>query len=393
MDLNFNYTLLLNVDELWLKQGKRPYYMRAVKKHIAYVLQRDHKNDFNCYVENQRIVVQSDLVFTEHVIIALTNIPGIHSVAKAVPLPLDDAAIIPAVLAELGSIKEMPKTFAVKTHRVNKEFSKSSPSVSRDVGAAVLEKYPELKVDLKSPDLTITIKIAFQQIFVMLSIRPAIGGIPVGTSGHVVSLLSGGFDSPVASYLMSKRGCKVTMVFFHAYPFVGDEVKEKIKQLASVLGKFQMSCELYIVPFGDMQKIIAKECKKEYRTLLFRHYMIMASDQLAHRVRADALCMGDALSQVSSQTMQNIAILDRSIVRPILRPLIGFNKSEIIALSKFIGAHDISVLPQDDACSLLAPKHPVVKPYHPYWSYFTNQFPLLDEISLALDNSERIIIG
>ncbi len=221
---------------------------------------------------------------------------------------------------------------------------------------------------------------------------PGIGGIPVATSGHVVSLISGGFDSPVASYLMSKRGCQLTLVFCHAYPFVSHAVLDKIKRLAASLGRYQQGLDLYILPFGSLQEAIAKACKEEYRTLLFRHYMIKAADQLAHRVKADALCMGDALSQVSSQTMRNIAVLDRSTVRPILRPLIGFNKVEVIALAKKIGTHDISVIPQEDACSLLAPRHPITKPYFPYWTYFTETYHFEDEINQALDDAEVIAI-
>ena len=149
---------------------------------------------------------------------------------------------------------------------------------------------------------------------------------------------------------------------------------------------------LNILPFGSLQEAIAKSCKEEYRTLLFRHYMIKAADQLVHRVKADALCMGDALSQVSSQAMRNIAVLDRSTVRPNFSPLIGFNKVEVIELAKKIGTHDISVIPQDDACSLLVPRDPITKPYFPYWTYFTETFNFDNEINQALDNAEVVAI-
>ena len=325
------HTLIVNVDELWLKQKKRPYYMGVLKKNISAVL-KNMRNEASrlCRVDNQRLVVSSDQEFSKECLSALQCIPGIHSISPAIPLPIDEALIVPTVLKALADRPNLPKTFAVRTHRGNKQFKTDSMTLSKHVGAEVIKHYPQLTVDLQNPDCLISIKISSKQIFIIMETLPAVGGIPVGTSGHVVSLISGGFDSPVASYLMSKRGCQLTLVFCHAYPFVGHAVLDKIKQLARSLGRFQQGIDLHILPFGPLQEAIAKSCKEEYRTLLFRHYMIKAADQLAHRIKADALCMGDALSQVSSQAMRNIAVLDRSTVRPIFRPLIGFNKVEVI---------------------------------------------------------------
>jgi tRNA uracil 4-sulfurtransferase len=208
-----------------------------------------------------------------------------------------------------------------------------------------------------------------------------------------VTLLSGGFDSPVASYLMSKRGCKQTFAFFYAYPFVGEEVKEKIISIAKVLGKYQRGSKLHIIPFGDIQNLISKKCHEEYRTILFRKYMMDCSYLLADKVKADALLTGDALGQVSSQTIGNIQAIEYFAKKPIFRPLVGFNKIEIINLAREVGTHDISIIPHDDACSLFAPKSPIIRPDMEYFKKFEKDDEVDAEVEKAVANAEIIKIS
>lgn len=187
---------------------------------------------------------------------------------------------------------------------------------------------------------------------------------------------------------MSKRGCIQTFVFFYSYPFVGEEVKDKIEALAAELGKYQSDCKLYVVPFGKIQKKIAKVCRENYRNILFRKYMVECSNLLAERIQADALLTGDSLGQVSSQTIGNISLVDQISRLPVFRPLIGFNKKETIQLAKKIGTHDISVIPHDDACSMFAPRHPVIKPKNDYWHQFNEENDFSKELEQALDEAE-----
>lgn len=384
------YTLLINLDELWLKLGKRPYYMKAIKEHIQLTLNKHGYSGVCIVMENQRYLLQSDIHFSDELIDALLLLPGINSLARVEKIPRDYDALFLTVSRSLEEYAERSFTFAVRTHRADKQYEHTSMMVSREIGHHVLESFPGAKVDLFNPDLWVDIKITKEFMYVAKDIKKGIGGLPAGTSSHVVSLLSGGFDSPVASYLMAKRGCQLSLVFFHAYPFVGNEVKKKIERIAKRLSGFQRTMNLYIVPFGPLQKEIVRYCKPAYRTFLFRHYMIATADLLAYRLKAKALCTGDALSQVASQTMESIAILDEACRRPLLRPLIGFNKVDIIALARKIGTYELSVEDQDDACRMMAPSNPVVRPYHPYWKYFTMNYDWDDMMNQALDSAEIV---
>lgn len=379
--------VVISVDELWLKGKNRPVYFKTIRRHIYELIKAYHNAPFTCTSEEQRIVAKSDTFFSESCIQALVKVPGIHSVAPARRIPVAYELIMPAITQELLALAPLPRTFKVHTKRSYKGFPNTSMEISAKLGGEVLTAFPQLKVDVNTPEMIIEIRIMENNIYVSTRQLKGIGGLPVGTSGHVLSLLSGGFDSPVASYLMAKRGCRLTFAFFYAYPFVGDEVKDKIIKLTEVLGRFQRFSRLFIIPFGEVQNAIAKECKNDYRTVLFRKAMLECANLLARKIHADALVTGDSLGQVSSQTIGNISALDDYSTKPIFRPLIGFNKIEIIDLAKKIGTHDISVIPHDDACSLFAPKHPIIKPDTDYLKEFAQQFPLENELKEAIEKA------
>jgi tRNA uracil 4-sulfurtransferase len=383
--------IMINVDELWLKGKNRPQYFRAIKGHIEEVVSSYHPHKFKVGNESQRMIVRSEDFFNEDLFKALQNVPGIHSFSPTRDIDLDYELLYPAIKEELLSWgDELPRTFKVNTKRTLKTFEKTSMEVSRHMGHLVLQEFDSLKVDVKKPQLCIELRILPEKFFVSTHKYMGIGGLPVGTNGHLITLLSGGFDSPVASYMMSKRGCRQSFVFFYAYPFVGEEVKDKIVKLMEVLATFQKGTALYIVPFGNIQKKIAKTCKEDYRTMLFRKYMVDCANILAGKVGAKALLTGDALGQVSSQTIGNIGLIDSITNRPVLRPLIGFNKMETILKSKDIGTHDISIIPHDDACSLFAPKHPVIHPDNKYWLEYCSGNEYGEEIQNALNNALKI---
>lgn len=381
--------LVLIVDELWLKGKNRPKYFNAMRDHITEVVTAYHGKSFRIKNESQRLVLRAETHFSEELISALQRVPGLHSIVPAKEVELDYEKLFPAIEEELkGWGEELPRTFKVETKRSYKAFEKNGMEISRHQGHLILKSFPELKVDVKKPQLTVEIRVLPEKFFISTKSFPGIGGLPIGTSGHLVTLLSGGFDSPVASYMMSKRGCRQTFVFFYAYPFVGEEVKDKIIKLMEVLATYQKTTTLYIVPFGKIQKKISKNCKEDYRTMLFRKYMVDCANHLASRVGAKALLTGDALAQVSSQTIGNIGLIDTITKRPVLRPLIGFNKMETILLSKKIGTHDISIIPHDDACSLFAPKHPIIHPDNEYWKEYCDNNELDQEVGEALNQAE-----
>lgn len=382
-------TMILNVDELWLKGKNRPVYWKAIKWHVRKLLKA---HSYKCIVQNemQRIVVKSETILEEEIITAMQKVPGLSSVCMAVRINLEYDEIFPAVKKLLEEYGDEKHTFKIETKRSNKQFPVGSMDTSRNIGGDVLANFDNFTVDVKKPEIRVDIRVLAEGIYISTQKIKGIGGLPVGTSGHLVTLISGGFDSPVASYMMSKRGCKQTLAFFYSYPFVGEEVKDKIIEISKVLSTYQCGMDLYIIPFGKIQKLISKNCREEYRTILFRKYMIEISDLLAKKVGAQALLTGDALGQVSSQTIGNMKALDSSTEALIQRPLIGFNKAEIISLAKQVGTHDVSVIPHDDACSLFAPKHPVITPDIRYWKKICEEKSFSAELEESLENAEII---
>lgn len=391
--MNDYNTLALLVDELWLKGKNRGDYFRAMKENIEKALQAWHKKRVNVKIESQRFLLRSETPFTEETLLGLKRLGGIFQVIPVREIPLDYDQLMDPILKELDAREDQNFTFKVETLRSFKKYPKNSMEISRHIGHLILEARPNLKVKVKDPDVVVKIRVLPEHFYVSTKTLKAPGGLPVGTNGHLVTMLSGGFDSSVASYLMSKRGCTQTFAFYYSYPFVGDEVKDKIEKLASVLGTYQVNSKLWIIPFGKLQKKIAKTCKEKYRTILFRKFMVECTNKLAKRINADALVTGDSLGQVSSQTIRNISLIDEVSLLPIMRPLIGFNKKETIQLAKEIGTHDISVIPHDDACSMFAPKHPIIKPKDDYWHQYCKENDFTDELNEALDNAEIFSIS
>lgn len=380
--------VLVNVDELWLKGKNRPHYIKMLKVHVNKVVKEFSEGQFTLRNMHQRFVLDCDDGFNPAIIPALQKVPGVFSIIPVVKCKNEIEDIKESALNELKKQVPLPRTFKVKTSRVDKNFPLTSMETSRQVGGRILSQLDgQIKVDIRSPECWVDVKIIQGQAFVSAKTYPGIGGLPCGTNGHLLTMLSGGFDSPVASYLMSKRGCEQTFIFFYGYPFVGEEVLDKIVELSGVLGQYQKSSRLYVIPFGNMQKVISEQCEEKYRTVFFRQAMIKCSNMLAGKVKAHALLTGDALGQVSSQTIHNIALLDEHSARPIFRPLVGFNKREIIDLARKIGTHDISVLPHDDACALFAPKHPIIKPDQKYWRTFSEENDWTAELTECLDNA------
>lgn len=385
------HILLVQVDELWLKGKNRSHYIRTLKGHINHYLKKSFDGAWITRNENQRFVIETEDFFGEDVIQGLARIPGIFSVVPAIRVEQDLDMAASAAINELGGLLKFPSTFKVNTQRSDKRFPMTSMEASRNLGGMILKAYDgRIKVDVHHPEVMVELKISASGMYVSLRKIFGVGGLPVGTSGHLVTMLSGGFDSPVASFLMAKRGCRQDFVFFHAYPFVGDEVKEKIVDLVTVLARYQNGCRLFVVPFGDIQNLIAQQCREEYRTIFFRKYMVVAANILANKLGAEALLTGDSLGQVSSQTIGNIALIDVASERPVFRPLLGHNKREVIQIAKEVGTHDISIRPHDDACGLFAPKHPIIKPDQVYCQRFDQENDFTPQLKEAVEKAEII---
>ena len=252
------------------------------------------------------------------------------------------------------------QTFRITANRADKEFPLKSPVIQRELGTYVHE-ITGASVDLKTPDLEVFVDVLSRNILVYFDEIQGYGGLPVGISGNVVALLSGGIDSPVAAWQMMKRGCQVPFIHFHSYPLTDQSSIEKAVELAQLLTKHQYSSKLFLVPFGDIQKRIVLSSPNPYRIILYRRFMVRIAQALAQREGAGALVTGDSLGQVSSQTLPNIAVIDDVSTMPILRPLIGSNKQEIIDSAQSIGTYPVSILPDQDCCTLFNPRNPVTR--------------------------------
>ena len=250
-------------------------------------------------------------------------------------------------------------SFRVTTKRSYKGFPKTSGEIDREVGAAV-HQATGVRVDLEQPELTVHVELLQDRIFYSYEKHKGPGGFPVGSSGRVLALLSGGIDSPVAAYRLMKRGCTAVLVHFHAFPLQDRTTTDKARELARILTRFQFRTRLLLVPFAPAQQAIVAACPAPLRVVLYRRFMVRIAEALAARARARALVTGESLGQVASQTLDNMAVIDEVAAGPILRPLVGMDKEEITAEARRIGTFETSTLPDQDCCQLYVPKSPAV---------------------------------
>jgi thiamine biosynthesis protein ThiI len=251
-------------------------------------------------------------------------------------------------------------TFAVRTKRADKSFHLPSPEISRIVGTAV-ETRSGAAVDLENPELTITIEVVPYEAFVALERLPGPGGLPVGASGTVLALLSGGIDSPVAAWRMMRRGCQVAFIHFHGAPYQDRTSSEKASDLVQLLTPYQLQSRLHLVAFGEIQRQIVTHVPRPYRVVLYRRMMLRIAEAVATTIDARALVTGESLGQVASQTLSNLTVTEEATVLPVLRPLIGMDKAEISAQAQGIGTFDVSIQPDQDCCQLFVPRHPATR--------------------------------
>ncbi len=372
-------TLVIGVDEVWLKGANRRRYLAHLRYNIQETLRAFHPTYLQIESEGPLFWVTSHQEFSPATLAAVCKVPGVHGVevaykideisAERTPLTLDERLqIMGKFLIELGDdLLGKATTFKVDTRRSYKQFPGTSHLISRRLGAMVVQAYPHLRVDLERPSRVARVRIMKRGVFISLRQLKGVGGLPLGTSGHLLCLLSGGMDSPVASYLLATRGSRQTFVFFYAYPFVSHEAKDKVMELVKVLSLYQNVGNLVVVPFAEVQNRIAETAEMSYRTVFFRRYMIRCANMLAQALGAQGLIMGDSLGQVSSQTLENMSALDHDSALLILRPLVGLNKEAIIRYAEQIGTFPISKIPHQDACQLFAPQHPVTKVDLDYW--------------------------
>ena len=294
---------------------------------------------------------------------ACKQVFGLIAITKAVPCEKSKEAILETAKAYLGGELQKAKSFKVETKRADKSFPMGSIEISQWVGGMLHDAFPHLKVDVHAPELTVYVEVREDAAYVHAPAEPAAGGLPLGMGGSALSLLSGGIDSPVSSYMMAKRGVVLEMLHFAAPPYTSDLARQKVLQLAQELTAWCGRMSVHIVPLTEIQEQIRKQCPEEYFTLITRRFMLRIADRLAKEFDCRALVTGENLGQVASQTMEALRVSEDVTDLPVLRPLIGMDKEEIVRIARHIGTFDTSILPYEDCCTVFTPRHPKTKPH------------------------------
>lgn len=314
-----------------------------------------------------RIEVHVEGADPQEVADRLTQVMGVSSISPVAEAELDMDKIKETALRVVQDAlakRSTPVTFKVEARRANKLFPLESPQIMQEVGRYVLSQSgpDRLKVDVRNPELTLMVEVRESKAYVMCDVIDGPGGLPVGTAGRVMLLLSGGIDSPVAGWLAMKRGATVEAIHFHSFPFTSERAQEKVNDLAKILAKHGGRVRLHNVYFTEIQKEIRKHCPEEYSITIMRRFMMRIAEKLAHRRKALALVTGESLGQVASQTLESMNTINHVTNMPILRPLVAMDKRDIMDLAKKIGTYETSILPYEDCCTIFLPKNPKTRP-------------------------------
>ena len=355
-------TILIKLGELVLKGLNRKIFEAQLLKNIRRRLMG--LGEFEVKSAQSTIYVipkneEADLDAAEE---KVGKVFGIVSYSRACVAEKDMAAIQKAAADYLRDELMEASTFKVESKRSDKKFAYTSPEISREVGAYLLEQFPHLSVDVHNPDVEVRVEIRDFGAYVHGNPRPGAGGIPVGTGGKAAILISGGIDSPVAAWSIAKRGVELTAIHFASPPYTSQRAEEKVVRLLEKVSEYSGRMEMITVPFTHIQEQILEKCPEELFTIIMRRFMMRAAQRIARRKGCEALITGESLGQVASQTMQAIACTDAAVQMPVFRPLIGTDKAEIVATSYKIGTYDISIEPYEDCCTVFTPKHPRTRP-------------------------------
>jgi len=346
--------LLVRFGEVHLKGLNRPYFLRMLVERV-----KASVKEFGgrVWLSDSRVFVSGDQL--DACLIRVCKVFGVHSVCPAIEMEKDDFSDLCEAGVEL--LKDVKGTFKVLARRSDKRYPMDSPQINIKMGGYILDKLPHLTVDVHNPDHILSVEIR-DMAYLYAKTVPAAGGMPVGTNGRATLLLSGGIDSPVAGYMIAKRGVTVSAVHFHSFPYTSDRAKEKVLSLARLLSESLCGIRVHVVPFTRIQMEIHEKCPEDYTTLIMRRYMMRIAERIARKERAQALITGESIGQVASQTMDALNSTNAVVEMPVFRPVIGFDKQEIIDIARRIGTFETSSLPYEDCCTVFTPKHPATKP-------------------------------
>ena len=355
--------ILLKYGELILKGLNKGRFEKLLLSHIRSAIAP--YGEFSVYTMQSAVYVEAmsgcDCDF-EGAYEATKKVFGIAALSLCAMCEKDMEAVKATAAAFLADRLQEVKTFKVEAKRADKRFPLGSPQISAELGGYLLERFPHLKVDVHNPDIVVMAEIRDQKACVHEASKKGAGGLPVGANGKAMLLISGGIDSPVAGYMMAKRGVSLSGVHFFSYPYTSERAKDKVKTLLRTVARYSGNIHLTVVPFTEIQEAIRDHCEEDYFTLVMRAFMMMISEKVAHNKKCGALITGESLGQVASQTMEAIGVTESFTDMAVLRPVIGMDKVEIIEIAQKLDTFDTSILPYEDCCTVFTPRHPKLNP-------------------------------
>ena len=380
--------LIVKYGEIGVKGKNRYIFENKLIKNVKNILKPIGK--FNVYKEYGRIYVDLDGYDYEEVVEEVKKVFGIVGVCPAVRAEKDYNLLKELALKMLEEkIEQGYKSFKVDSRRGDKDFKLTSQEMSLDIGGYLVSQVKDkIAVDVRNPEVKIHCELRQNHVMVYSDTIPGYGGLPLGTNGRAMSLLSGGIDSPVASWMVAKRGMELECIHFHSYPFTSEKSQEKVRDLDQILAKYCGRVRLHKVNMLEIQKSIGLNCKDEEMTIISRRFMMRIAERVAESRHCDALVTGESIGQVASQTIQGLTCTNASVKMPVFRPLIAMDKTEIIEVAQKIGTFETSILPEEDCCTVFSPKKPVTKPKLDRIEKSENKLDVEKLIQDAIDNIE-----
>jgi thiamine biosynthesis protein ThiI len=376
-------SIIVHYQEIALKGHNRPYFISKLVRNLRKQTADLDVKDVRALMGRIEIVLGPAAEYAR-IRERLQRVFGIANFSKAGRAPLDLDAITGAILTDLDG--HQPAGFRVSAKRGDKAFPMTSPQIEREIGARIVDRFG-WPVKLDHPELTVNVELLPNQAFYSFGKEKGAGGMPTGVSGRVACLMSGGIDSPVAAYRLMKRGCSVVPVHFHSYPFLSRASQDKVREIAAVLTRHQMRTSLRLVPFGELQRQVVLTVPPPLRVIIYRRLMLRIAERIARDSRAKALVTGEAIGQVASQTLENLTVIAGATRMPILRPLVGMDKEEIVAEAIRIGTYEISIIPDQDCCQLFTPRSPETHARRWQVEEAESKLPLEDMVRAALDGT------
>lgn len=387
-----NEIFLMKLGEIVLKGANKRQFENKLRQNVRRRMK--HYGNFDVYIMQSTVYVvpEDDMADVDGAWEACHSIFGVVSLCRCRPCEKNIDAIYDAIEEYLGDDLDCAKSFKVESKRSDKRFPLTSIAISQEIGGRLAEAHPTVKVDVRHPEYTVYVEVRDLAAYVHGPAEPGAGGLPTGVGGRAMCLLSGGIDSPVAAYMIAKRGVEIECVHFFSYPYTSQLAKDKVLELARLVTRYAGRMTVNIVGFTEIQEAIRDNCAEEYFTLIMRRFMMEIAQRIGKQHGCTALITGENLGQVASQTMEAMAVTGAVVDIPIFMPLVGMDKEEIVTISRKIGTFETSILPYEDCCTVFTPKHPKTKPT---LGQLINAEAKLDREALiqkALDSVEKITV-